>query len=63
MAKEFPEYLYHYTTVDSLEAILQNHTIRFSSLVNMDDMEEARTADFGASGKYVLLTENGLQMK
>lgn len=56
MAEGFPEFLYHYTTVDSLEAILQNHTIRFNSLVNMDDMEEARTADFGASGKYVYIS-------
>lgn len=51
-----PEFLFHYTSVDVLELILQNRTIRFNSLVNMDDIEEARTADFGSSGKYVYIS-------
>lgn len=52
----FPEFLYHYTSVNVLELILQNRTIRFNSLVNMDDMEEARTSDLGAGGKYIYIS-------
>ena len=32
-----PEYLYHYTAVDTLELILKNKTIRFNPLTKMDD--------------------------
>lgn len=46
-----PEYLYHYTSIESL-VYIKNRTIRFKSLINVDDMEEVLTRDLGAFGKY-----------
>ena len=34
------EYLYHYTNIETLALILQNHTFRFNSLNKMDDLQE-----------------------
>ena len=39
MDKYTGEYLYHYTTVESLALILNNKTMRFSDLNNVDDLE------------------------
>lgn len=49
------EYLYHYTTIDTLALILKNKTFRFNSLINVDDLEEASTADIGQFGKYIFV--------
>lgn len=49
----YPEWLYHYTSLESLALILQNRTIKFNSLQNVDDLEEAATEDMGEFGKYV----------
>ncbi|GEQ62034.1 hypothetical protein VL4N_14080 [Vagococcus lutrae] len=46
------EYLYHYTSVETLEKILENQTFRFSSLLTVDDMEESKTKDFGDYGRF-----------
>ena len=51
-----PEYLYHYTSLDNLAFILENRTIRFNSLLNVDDIEEAETSDIKNFGKYVLVS-------
>lgn len=48
-----PKRLYHYTSLDSLALILQNRTIKFNSLQNVDDLEEAATKDMGNFGKYI----------
>ena len=47
--------LYHYTSVDTLLLILQNKTLRFKSLLYVDDPLEPTTSDFGNLGgfKYV----------
>ena len=37
------EYLYHYTSVDSLALILKNKTIRLNPLDKMDDLQEKKT--------------------
>lgn len=34
------EYLYHYTSIETLALILKNHTIRFNSLDKMDDLQQ-----------------------
>ncbi|MBE6746525.1 MAG: hypothetical protein E7558_03645 [Ruminococcaceae bacterium] len=34
------EYLYHYTSIETLALILKNRTIRFNSLDKMDDLQE-----------------------
>ena len=39
------EYLYHYTSVDSLALILKHRTIRLNPLDKMDDLQEQETAD------------------
>lgn len=37
---KLPDFLYHYTTLNSLELILKNRTIRLSSLASVDDLSE-----------------------
>ncbi len=51
-----PEYLYHYTSLETLALILENRTICFNSLLNVDDVEEAETADIKNFGKYVCVS-------
>ncbi|WP_252247032.1 hypothetical protein [Clostridium sp. ZBS4] len=46
------ERIFHYTTLDNLELILSNATIRLSSLKQMDDITEGYTFDFGSLAKY-----------
>ena len=50
------KYLYHYTTIDTLQLILRNRTFRFNSLINMDDIEESKTRDFEWVGKYLYVS-------
>lgn len=47
-----PQYLYHYTTIDTLALILKYKTIRFNSLANVDDLEEQESADLSNFGKF-----------
>lgn len=57
----YPDYLYHYTTIDTLELILKNRTFRFRSLKDMDDLEECKTANGTEYAKYLFVsswTEN-----
>ena len=49
----FPEYLYHYTNVDSLALILKNRSIRLNSLDKMDDRQEQMSCDKQNFGKFV----------
>lgn len=51
-----PEFLYHYTTIESLALILKNKTIRFNNLVDLDDLEEGRSSDFLNPGKLVFVS-------
>ena len=46
------EYLYHYTTVDTLELILKNKTIRFNPLTKMDDNLEQWSAHGKQEGSH-----------
>ncbi|MCD8078549.1 MAG: hypothetical protein LUE63_09315, partial [Lachnospiraceae bacterium] len=46
-------YLYHYTSVDTLALILKNKTICFNNLLYVDDAEEVETNDMGPLGKFV----------
>lgn len=50
------EYLYHYTSIETLALILKNRNIRFNNLLYVDDPEEAETRDLGLSGKYCLVS-------
>ena len=51
-----PEYLFHYTNIDTLALILKYRTIRFSSLENVDDLEEVKSSDLGDVGKYCFIS-------
>lgn len=35
------DYLYHYTSIETLALILKNNTLCFNNLLNVDDSEEA----------------------
>ncbi len=50
------EYLYHYTSLDTLALILSNKTICFNNLLYVDDMEEAKTQDMGLFGRFVYVS-------
>jgi Protein of unknown function (DUF2971). len=50
------EYLYHYTSLDTLALILHNRTICFNNLSYVDDIEEAETRDMGEFGKFVYVS-------
>lgn len=50
------EYLYHYTSIDSLALILKNRTIRLNPLDKMDDLQEQKTADVENIGKFVFVS-------
>lgn len=50
------EYLYHYTSLESLALILKNRTIRLNPLDKMDDLQEQKTADIENLGKYVFIS-------
>ena len=45
------EYLYHYTTIDTLLLILKNRSLAFNSLQNVDDLEECDSKDIEQIGK------------
>ena len=44
------DYLYHYTSIETLALILKNNTLCFNNLLNVDDSEEAETFDMGKFG-------------
>lgn len=43
---KFPDYLFHYTSIEKLCLILKNKSLRFSRLDKVNDPEEALTRDF-----------------
>ena len=53
---ENPEYLYHYTNVETLALILKNRSIRFNSLDKMDDLQEQETGDIKNAGQFVYVS-------
>ena len=51
-----PDYLYHYTSIESLALILKNRTIRFTALNRVDDETEGLTEDAQHIGQWVLVS-------
>ncbi len=51
-----PEWLYHYTNIESLALILSNKTIRFRSLNQMDDLQEEKASDIRNVGQFVYVS-------
>lgn len=50
------EYLYHYTSIETLALILKHRTIRFNSLDKMDDLQEQETADLQNIGQFCYIS-------
>ena len=48
------EYLYRYTSLESLALILKSRQIRLNPLDKMDDLQEQKTADVENLGKFVM---------
>lgn len=53
---EYPEYLFHYTSIENLCLILKNKSLRFSRLDKVNDPEEALTKDFPPAKVFVYLS-------
>lgn len=53
---EYPKYLYHYTTLETLALILKYKTIRFNKLTKTDDLEEAMTGDLSNLGRFLFVS-------
>jgi len=54
--KELPDFLYHYTSIESLALILKNRTILFNNLKDLDDLEEGFAPDHENIGKYFFVS-------
>jgi len=50
------DFLYHYTSLETLALILSNKTICFNNLLYVDDIEEAETNDMGKFGRFVYVS-------
>lgn len=50
------DYLYHYTKLETLELILKSKKLRFSSLLDVDDLLEGKAQDIEDIGKYVFVS-------
>lgn len=51
-----PEFLYHYTTVESLAMILSTQSIRFSPLGKLDDRYEESTKEMFNPGRFIFIS-------
>lgn len=51
-----PDYLYHYTSVETLALILKNRSIRFNSLDKMDDLQEKEAKDIKNIGQFIYVS-------
>ena len=53
---DYPEYLYHYTSIETLALIMSKRCIRFNCLKFVDDPEENVSSDIKQSGKLCLVS-------
>ena len=51
-----PDFLYHYTSIESLAQILSSKTIRFNSLTELDDLTEGKCNDIKSIGSYFFIS-------
>lgn len=51
-----PQYLFHYTNIQSLALILHSKTFKFNSLMKVDDELECLSQDIGYAGKYCFVS-------
>ncbi len=50
------EYLYHYTNIDTLAAILETQQIKFNRLDKVNDITEGDTNDFGSLSPFIFVS-------
>lgn len=48
--------IYHYTSIESLYLILKNRTMRFTTLTDVDDMDEGETEEFKLAKQYLFVS-------
>lgn len=53
---EQPDFLYHYTSIESLAMILSTKKLRFTALNEVDDLNEGKNQDFEYMGKYFFVS-------
>ena len=53
---ELPEYLYHYTSIETLAHILSGRKLRFARLDTVNDPDEARTTDMEQASTLVFVS-------
>ena len=53
---EMEKYLYHYTSIETLEKILESKTLCFTSLSLVDDLDEVETADIKKFGCFCFVS-------
>ena len=53
---EYPRILYHYTSLETLALILENHTVRLMPLTGVDDCQESMTADCTNIASFVYVS-------
>ena len=47
-----PDYLYHYTSIETLALILHNRTFSLNSLDHMDDLQKKEASDIKNIGQF-----------
>lgn len=50
------DFLYHYTSIETLALILSNRTFRLNSLDQMDDLQEKETSDIKNIGQFCYIS-------
>lgn len=53
---KYPEYLFHYTSIESLCLILRSKSLKFSRLDKVDDLDEANTKNFPYAKSFVFVS-------
>lgn len=53
---KLPDFLYHYTSIETLALILSKRTIRFNCLSFVDDPEESKASDVDDIGRFCVVS-------
>ena len=54
------DFLYHYTSIETLALILSNRTFRLNSLDQMDDLQEKETSDIKNIGQFCYISSSSM---
>jgi len=56
VSKTEPKYVFHYTSIDTLEKIITTKSIKFNRLDLVNDNNEGKSLDFGNLGIYIYVS-------